>query len=71
MSRDNQASPKKIQEAMRMLYHSGYTLSGLLSVKKCSPCIQGVCYYGKNGMNIEVITGLYLPQNLQNQLCSA
>lgn len=43
MSRDNQASPKKIQEAMRMLYHSGYTLSGLLSVKKCSPRVQGVC----------------------------
>lgn len=43
ISRDNQASPKKIQEVMRTLYHSGYTLSGLLSVKKwgskCSRCV--------------------------------
>ncbi|TNN65476.1 hypothetical protein EYF80_024295 [Liparis tanakae] len=32
--RASQARPKKIHEAMRMLYHSGYTLSGLLSGKE-------------------------------------
>lgn len=43
MSRASQARPKKIHEAMRTLYQSGYSLSGLLSVKERLIQLNPIC----------------------------